>query len=55
MKQIEWPGLCGQNEEFLGAFAKLPKAIISFFVYICPSVTVRMEQLDSHWKDFNKI
>jgi len=36
---------------FLGAFAKLPKTILH--LHICPSV--RMEQLDSHWKDFNFI
>jgi len=37
----------------LGAFAKLRKAIICFVMSVCPSV--RMEQLGSHWKDFNEI
>jgi len=36
--------------QFLGAFAKLRKATISFFMSSCPSV--RMEQLGSHWTDF---
>jgi hypothetical protein len=34
---------------FLGAFAKLLKATIIFVV------SVRMEQLGSHWPDFNEI
>jgi hypothetical protein len=34
---------------FLGAFAKLRKGNISFVI----SVPVRMEQLGSHWMDFN--
>jgi hypothetical protein len=38
---------------FLDAFAKLRKAIISFVMYIRPSV--RMEQLGSHWTDFHEI
>ena len=32
---------------FLGAFAKLRKATISFVMSVCPSVLV--EQLGSHW------
>ena len=32
---------------FSGAFAKLPKATLSFVMSICPSA--RMEQLGSHW------
>jgi hypothetical protein len=38
---------------FLGAFAKLRKAIISFVVSVC--LSVRVEQLGSHWKDFHEI
>jgi hypothetical protein len=38
---------------FLGAFAKLRKATISFVMSICPSV--RMEQPGSHWTDFHEI
>jgi hypothetical protein len=38
---------------FLGAFAKLWKATISFVMSACPSV--RMEQLGSRWTDFHKI
>jgi len=41
--------MCGQNGEFLGAFAKMWKATISFVT------SVRVEQLGSHWKDFHKI
>ena len=36
-------------EKFLGMFAKLQKATISFIT------SVRMEQLGSHWTDFNEI
>ena len=38
---------------FLGAFAKLRKATISFVISVPPSV--RMEQLGSHWTDFREI
>jgi hypothetical protein len=37
---------------FLGAFAKLRKATISFFVSV--RLNVRME-LGSHWADFHEI
>jgi hypothetical protein len=37
---------------FLGAFAKLRKATISFVTSVYPSVS--MEQLGSHWKGFHK-
>jgi hypothetical protein len=33
--------------------ALLRKAAVSFVMSVCPSV--RMEQLDSHWTDFNDI
>jgi len=36
---------------FLGDFAKLRKAIISFVMSVRPSV--RMERLGSHWTDFH--
>ena len=39
-------------DPFLGAFAKLGKATIRFVMSVCPSV--RMEQLDSHWTDFDE-
>jgi hypothetical protein len=39
--------------EFLGAFAKLLKATISFFVSIRPSV--RMKQLGTHWTFIHEI
>ena len=41
----------------LGAFAKLRKATISFVMSVCPpaSPSVRIEQLRSHWTDFNAI
>ena len=38
---------------FLGAFAKLRKATISFVMSVC--LSLRMEQLGSHWKDFHEI
>ena len=38
---------------FLGAFAKLRKATVSFVTSVRPSV--RMEQLGSHWTDFREI
>jgi hypothetical protein len=37
---------------FLGAFAKLRKATISIVVSIC--LSVRMEQLGSHWTEFDE-
>jgi hypothetical protein len=42
-----WSGL------FLGAFAKLRKAIISLFVPVCPFV--RRQKPDSYWTDFHYI
>jgi hypothetical protein len=45
--------LCGQNVEFLEAFAKLRKVTISFIVCVCPSVD--MEQLGCHRTDFHEI
>ena len=41
------------NYWFLGAFAKLRKATITFVMSVCPSV--RMEYLGSHWTDFHWI
>ena len=38
---------------FLGAFAKLRNASISFFMPVCPHGT--MEQLGSHWTDSREI
>jgi hypothetical protein len=38
---------------FLGAFAKLRKATISFVISV--RLPVRMEQLGSHWTDFHEI
>ena len=37
----------------LGASEKLRKEIISLAMSVCPSVC--MEQLGSHWTDFNEI
>jgi hypothetical protein len=39
----------------LGAFEKLRKATISFVMSVRPSVSIRMEQLDSRWTDFHEI
>ena len=41
--------LCAQNVEYLRAFAKLRKAIISFVIFVCQYA--RMEQLGSHCTD----
>ena len=38
---------------FLGAFAKLPKATISFIMFV--NASVRMEELSSYWTDFHEI
>ena len=38
---------------FLGAFAKLRKATISYVISVCPSV--RMEQLSSYMADVHKL
>ena len=38
------------NERFLGKFAELRKATISFVMYV--RLSVRDEQIDSHWTDF---
>ena len=38
---------------FLGAFAKLKKSTISFVMY--GRLSVRMEQLGSHWTNFHEI
>jgi hypothetical protein len=37
--------------QFLGAFAKLQKATFSFIMRL----SIHMEQLGSHWKDFHEI
>ena len=42
------------NQPFLGAFAKLRKAAISFVMSVFPSacLSVCKEELGSHWTDF---
>jgi len=42
---------------FLGALAKLLKTTISFAMSVCLSVLlfVLMEQLGSHWAEYNEI
>jgi len=39
--------------KFLGAFAKLPKAAISYIISVSPFIG--MEQLGSHWTDFHEM
>ena len=46
-------GISATYKSILGAFAKLRKATISFVTPI--RLTVRMEQLESHWTDFREI
>jgi hypothetical protein len=43
------PFLAG--DKFLGTFAKVQKATISFV--LSAPLSVRMEKLGSHWKDFH--
>jgi hypothetical protein len=38
--------LCGKNVEFLGAFAKLLKATVSFAMSVCPSAWNNSAELD---------
>ena len=48
----------GRNvQHFLGAFAKLRKVTVSFVMSVCPTVcvSVRVEQLGSHWTDLHEI
>jgi len=40
-------------DQFLGAFAKLRKATINFFMSV--RLSVLMEQLGFHWTDFHEI
>ena len=44
------------QKHFLGAFAKLRKATVRFVMSVRPSVrlSVRKEQLGSHWTDFDE-
>jgi hypothetical protein len=42
-----------ESHKILGAFAKLQKATDSFVMSI--RLSVRMEQLGSHWTDFHEI
>jgi hypothetical protein len=44
--------LCEQNVEFLDAFEKLRKATIGFVTSV--RLSVGMEQLGSHWTDFDE-
>jgi len=44
---------CTVGTQFLGAFAKLRRATISFVVSV--HLSVRMEELGSHWMDFHEI
>jgi len=41
------------RQPFLGAFAKLRKATISYIMSV--HLSVRMEQLGSHWEEFHEI
>ena len=56
MKHINW--LSSRDGEFLGAaLEKLRKATFSFVMLVCPPVylSVRLEYLSSHGKDFHEI
>jgi hypothetical protein len=47
----------GCKHTFLGAFAELQKATVSFVMSVCLSdrPSARIEQLGSHWTDFYEI
>ena len=47
------PGQTQSGKFFLGTFAKLRKATISFIMSV--SLYFRMEQLGSNWTDFHEI
>ena len=49
-----WPGTnqFRTSHTFLGASAKLRKATVSYVMSVC--LSVRMEQLVFHWRDFHK-
>jgi hypothetical protein len=51
MRHMYW-GKYRTQYLFLGAFAKFWKVTISFVMSVCPSV--RMKQLGSHWREFEK-
>jgi hypothetical protein len=40
---------------FLGAFAELRKATVSYGMCLSVRLSVRVEQLGSHWTDFREI
>jgi hypothetical protein len=48
---------CEMRRVFLEALAKLLKATLNLIIFVCLHVhlSVRMEQLSSHWADFHKI
>jgi hypothetical protein len=46
---------CRTGVRSLGVFAKLPKATISFITCLSVRLSVRMEQLGSHFNDFHEI
>lgn len=41
--------------KFIDAFAELPKAVISFFMSLSPSVHPHRTKRFSHWADFHEI
>jgi hypothetical protein len=51
LKDFNWLAFLRGCNVFLGAFAKLRKATISFVM--CVRLSVRTEQLGSHWTDFH--
>jgi hypothetical protein len=50
---VVFPAKFGFIFWFLGAFAKLQTATVTFVFFACPFVC--MEQVGSHWTDFNEI
>jgi hypothetical protein len=54
---IFWASWSGVSAFFVGAFAKLRKATRGFVMSVCPFIrlSVCVEKLDSHWKNFCEI
>jgi hypothetical protein len=44
---------CQTGNQFLGAFAKITKKTAYYLRHVC--LSVRKEQLGTHWKDFREI
>jgi hypothetical protein len=59
IKHINTRTPCGQNVEFLGAFANLRKTTIRFVMFVCPNGIARLPRADFHkfdiWEFFENL